>query len=73
MERIPIRALRKKDLDALYDRIESLENEVVRAKNKESMIRIEKGMLEKENISLRAELSRLTRLSNALRRSVNME
>lgn len=73
MERIPIRALRKKDLDALYDRIESLENEVVRAKNKESMIRIEKGMLEKENISLRAELSRLTRLSNALRRSINME
>ncbi|WP_301067224.1 hypothetical protein [uncultured Duncaniella sp.] len=73
MERIPIRSLRKKDLDALYDRLESLENEVVRAKNKESMVRIEKGMLEKENISLRAELSRLTRLSNALRRSVNME
>lgn len=73
MERIPIRSLRKKDLDALYDRLESLENEVVRAKNKESMVRIEKSMLEKENISLRAELSRLTRLSNALRRSVNME
>lgn len=73
MERIPIRRLRKKDLDTLYDRIERLENEVVRAKNKESMIRIEKSMLEKENISLRAELSRLTRLSNALRRSVNME
>lgn len=55
MERIPIRSLRKKDLDALYDRLESLENEVVRAKNKESMVRIEKGMLEKENISLRAD------------------